>query len=280
MLFKYYEYQACVQPIFIILSKVIRIKKTKCKELTNLFTIDKFTEILRKIIRIHDCNSAIMSNLFLCISTLAEATDISLITNILSIQRLKEIFKIFKMSGFDIIHDTIFSIIKLIITKRSEKSKNVKKQMNTETLIINTEATTPTDMSDEDYQDVIIIFSNLLFFIRNKIHMLDFFKLTKWLNSFLTHMYTVSHMINNFPAEILKKFSNVLLEKKIVEFMIDCFNFIADKKVFSGLDTAFQALDPNLLKIKITIFRATHHCLSLIKNLKDLNSSNLVRNKK
>jgi hypothetical protein len=237
---------------------------------------EKFTDILRKIIRIHDCNSAVMSNLFLCLSTLAEATDINLVKNVVSIQRLKEIFKIFKMSGFDIVHDTIFTLIKLIITKKTDKPKIDKKQTQ-ETLVINSDETS--DLTDEDYQDVIMIFSNLLFFIRNKILMLDFFKLTKWLNSFLTHLYTVSHLINNFPVEVLRKFSNLLTEKKIAEFMIDCFNVIADKKVFSGLDTAFPAFDTNLMKTKITIFRAIHHSLGLIKNLKELNPSNLVRQK-
>jgi hypothetical protein len=284
MILKYFEYQACVQPIFSILAKIIRLKKTNCQELIDFFNTDKFAEVLKKIIRIHDCNSIIMSNILSTLFNLIDYMDIKNLLYIVSIQRLKEVFNIFKMTGFDFIHESIINLIKAILLKKSERSSQRRTSLvGTGTNESNYRTTMDvngsiiTNISDEEYMDIIIIFSNALIFIRNKIMMLDFFKLSKWIYAVMNHLYTISNIINNTNQRILPKMINFIAEKKICEFLTECLSCLSDKKIFVGIDTAFEILDPNLIKIKIMIFRTIFHVLGLIKMLKDLNPDTLVR---
>lgn len=283
MILKYFEYQACVQPIFSIIAKIIRLKKTNCQELIDFFNTDKFAEVLKKIIRIHDCNSIIMSNILSSLFNLIDYMDIKNLLYIVSIQRLKELFNIFKMTGFDFIHESIINLIKAILLKKSERAlqkksslvSSVNNDSNYKTAI-DVNGSIVTNISDEEYMDIIFIFSNALIFIRNKIMMLDFFKLSKWVYAVMNHLYTISNIINNTNQKNLPKMINFIVEKKICEFLIECLSCLNDKKIFIGIDTAYEILDPNLIKIKIMIFRTVFHVLGLVKILKELNHNTLV----
>ena len=63
-LVRYPENPSCVQVVLHIINKTIKYKKEDCKELINyiLYNID-YEGLVSKILKSHDCNSFIMTNL-------------------------------------------------------------------------------------------------------------------------------------------------------------------------------------------------------------------------
>lgn len=316
ILLKYYEYQACVQAIFGIVSKLIRFKRNQCPELIDFFNTDKFLDILKRIIRIHDCNSVIMTNIFSSLYNLIDHIQIENLMSIISFQRLREVFNIFKLAGFDTIHEASIHLVKGILIKKTDKivkknslvsnmnnmgSNDTNKSVieskggavggvnNNTNSAINDAGNNPgavnnvpilmspiTHITDEEYTEMITIFSHALIFMRNKVLLLDFFRLSKWVYSVMSYLYTISHIINNINPHNLPKMINILTEKRISELIVECLFSVADKKIFIGIDNAYDILDPNLINIKIMIFRAIFHCLSLVKTLRDISEKTLV----
>lgn len=293
MILKYYEYQACVQPVFGLLARIIKTKKSQTQELVEYFNTDKFMEIIKKIIRIHDCNSLVMASLFTILYYIIDQVDIENILYIVSFQRLREIFNIFKMNGFDIIHESILHLVKAIILKKTADQRFKKNStvnllgINNSTLLANTSildgkninmdssiliSTQNTETSEEEYIEAISIFANALLFLRNKIILMDSDRISRWLCNLFTHMYTISNLINNFKSTLLQKLANSIYEKKVSELMVECLAVLHDKKIFSHIDNFFNndVLDFNLINIKIMIFRTLYHCLALIKSIKDI----------
>lgn len=238
------------------------MKSDQCPELIELFNSEKFIDIFKKIIRIHDCNNIIITHIFTILSLLLKNIDLENINSIISFQRLREIFTIFKMNGFDQIHESIINLLKGILLKKTDKvmARNDKNKNN--------KPVQTSNISDEEYNEIITIFSYALIFLRNRIILMDFFKLSKWMYTVMTHLYTFSNIINNTNPKNLTKIINIITDKKIVEYMIECLYAINDKKVFIGIDNAFDNLDLNLINIKTMIFRALFHCLAMIKTLK------------
>jgi hypothetical protein len=92
----------------------------------------------------------------------------------------------------------------------------------------------------------------------------------------MTHLYTIANIINNTNAKNLPKMINIIIERRVVELIVECLCCVAEKKIFEGLDTGYEILDVNLINVKIMIFRAIFHCLGLIKTLKDINPNTIV----
>jgi hypothetical protein len=254
---KFYEYQACVQPICTVFVRIVKGKKDQDKELIAIFGDNR--EILKKIIRIHDCNSLIMSSLLATLYNLIDFIDTECLFYILNFQRLREIFSIFKMNGFDQIHEVILHLVKGMLVKKNEQ---IKKDIHI------------TNISDDEYTEIISIFSVALQFMRNRIVMSEFIRLAKWLSNLMAHMYTICNIISN--TNLKSKLVNILIEKKIVDWLVDCLSNLNEKNIFVGLNSAFEVNDLNLINSKVMLFRTFFHCFNLIKTIKDLNPVSLV----
>ncbi len=273
ILLKYHEYQACVQPICVIILRVLKQKKEDTSDLTKILTSLKYKDVLKKIIKIHDCNTAIICNILGIIFNIIDNIDIDNLLQIISIQRLREIFNIFKMNGFDQIHEVIISLLKQILTKKIEQSKNI--NMNIRSSLDSMRDGSST-ISDEDFVEIIIISSLSFQFMRNKVLLLDFMKLARYVHILMNHMYLICQMILNYNQRVLTKQISLFLEKKITEWLIEVIYTVNERNVFIGLDAAFQQGEVSLIITKVTIFRNLYHCLNLIKTLKDIHPSTLV----
>jgi hypothetical protein len=238
--------------------RIVKCKKEQDKELIEVFTDLK--DVFKKILRIHDCNCLIMSNLLAIIYNLVDFIDADCLFHILSFQRLREIFSIFKMNGFDQIHEVILHLVKSMLIKKNE---HVKKG-----------DTGVTNISDDEYTEIITIFSIALQFMRNRIVMSEFLRLAKWVPTLMTQMYTICNIINN--TNLKSKLVAILIEKKITEWLIDCLANLNEKNIFVGLNSAFESNDLNLIHTKVMMFRTLFHCFNLIKTIKDLNPNALV----
>jgi hypothetical protein len=261
LVFKYYEYQACIQPISTILVRVVKGRKDLDKDLIAVFNNNK--EVFKKILRIHDCNSLIMSSLLATIYNIIDFLEPDTLFSILSFQRLREVFGIFKLNGFEQIHEVILHLVKGILFKKNEQNKN-----------INESGTNTTSITDEEYNEIITVFSVALQFMRNKIVTIEFVRLAKWMSTLMAHMYTICSIINN--TNLKTKHVTVLMEKRITDWLVECLNSLNERGVFAGINTAFESNDLNLVNTKVMIFRTFYHCFILIKNIRDLNSTSLV----
>ncbi len=271
---KYHEYQACVQPICSMLNKILKNKKDHISDLLEILITDRFKEIFKKIIKIHDCNSIIMCSLFSILNSIMDFIDLEYLTYIISFQRLREIFNIFKMNGFDQIHELIMQLIKSILIKKNEKS-SIKKNLSyvTDNMVTNTPSF---NITDDEFIEIITIFSLALQFMRNRILLTDFMKLTRWVNNMMLHLYTICQIINTTNHRSLTRFINFFVEKKITEWIIECLFALDERNIFVGIDAAYQDNDVALINVKVMIFRSLFHCLNLIKNFKDLHPVTLV----
>ena len=273
---KFHEYQACVQPIFGMLSKIVKNKKDHDNDLFQILITDKFREIFRKIIKIHDCNSIIMCSLFSILNSIMDFIELEYLITIISFQRLREIFNIFKMNGFDQIHELIMQLIKSILIKKNEKYNNKKNNNSYITDNTVTNQNSSFNISDDEFIEIITIFSLALQFMRNKIVLTDFMKLTRWVNNMMLHLYTICQIINTTNQKSLARFINLFMDKKITEWIIECLNALEERNLFVGIDAAYQDSDIALINVKVMIFRSLFHCINLIKNFKDLHPATIV----
>jgi hypothetical protein len=261
---RYYEYQACIQPITTILVRIVKGKKDQDKDLIAMINDNK--EIFKKILRIHDCNSLIMSSLLATLYNIIDHIEPENLFYILSFQRLREIFGIFKMNGFDQIHEVILHLVKGILMKKNDQ---IKKGVNDTSL-------GTTNITDDDYVEMITLFSIALQLMRNKVllHQHDLPRIVKWLASLMAHMYTICNIINN--TNLKTKLVNILIEKRITEWLIDCLNVVNERNAFIAINSVFDSSDLNIINTKVMIFRTFFHCFNLIKNVKDQNPASLV----
>ena len=118
LLVKNYEYQACSQPIFDIFCKILRHRKSMCPDLIDFLKSPQIVNIYKMNFKIHDCNSVIIANVLYVLSYIADKIEPEFISNIISLGRLKDIFYIFKMNGFEVIHEAIIQFVKIFLLKR------------------------------------------------------------------------------------------------------------------------------------------------------------------
>jgi hypothetical protein len=247
---------ACALPISSILSKLLRNKKDEVKELIPILKQDRFKQVLKEMLKTHDCNSLIMTNLLNILINLLDFIEIEELFHIVNFTNLKDIFNTFKVNGFDLIHDSTISLIKAILIK---KSSNDNKTALTLTL------------HDSDYSEIIQVFVSAVILIRTKIQMIaDFSRLVKFLYNLLSHVYTICNIINNINEKNEAKAHQVCIEFKMPELIIECFKTLNDKKVFTSIDSGFERNDVNSVKTKMIIFRTLCHCILLIQNLRKI----------
>jgi hypothetical protein len=249
----------CAYPCTSIIMKIIKLKKEESKNLIQILKQDKFKEVIKQIIKIHSCNSAIMTNIIFIIYHLLEHIDTDDIITMINFQTLKFIFLNFQLNCFDVIHEAIIYLIKGILVKKA----------------ISSHSNPPTD---NDYNDIVHIFSNSLIFIRNKVlsQAMDIMKLSRALFNFLTHIYTITNILNNINPNNAEQTHKVCLELRVSELLIDCLYSFHEKKVFTFIETGFDKFDVNLINTKAIMFRSLFHCIAFIKKLMKLQEAEMV----
>lgn len=115
---KYPEYQACVQPCLDIILRIIKVKKNEVQELIEILTSEKFLKIINMVMLIHGCNMKIMTEIFLIFYQIGERTDLKNHIFLFSFKRLREVFNVFKLNGFDYIHEVIIRLLKHIVIRK------------------------------------------------------------------------------------------------------------------------------------------------------------------
>jgi hypothetical protein len=255
---------ACALPVTMILSKILKTRKDETKELINLIKQDRFKEVFKEMLKTHDCNSIIMTNIITVLYNIIEQIDIDELFQIVNFQRLKEAFYTFRINGFDIIHDSTINLIKAILIK---KSSNASRQ-NSATLTLD----------DRDYKEVVIVFGCAISLIRNKFLMVnDFIRLVRTLYHHLSHIYTICNIINNINEKNELAAHSVCIERRIPDLLIECLHTLNEKKVFTCIDNGLDKFDTASVNTKMMIFRALYHCILLIQKLRKLDTRAIVR---
>jgi hypothetical protein len=248
----------CAFPCTSIIMKLIKLKKDESKNLIQILKQDKFKEVLKQIITVHNCNSAIMTNIIFIIYHLIEYTDIDDILTIISFSILRNLFINFQLNSFDVIHEAIIYLIKGILVKKSTLSISV--------------------LTNTDYTDMVYIFSNSFIYIRNKIvsQAMETIKLSRSLFNFLTHIYTITNILNNINPHNAEYIDKICIEVKISEQLIDCLFGFYERKIFTFIETGYDKFDVALLNTKAIVFRSLFHCITLLKRLMKLDKKDMV----
>ena len=111
--------------------KLFKTKKfDNANFISDITKSDQFYKTTFKIIKVHECNMKIMTKIFSIIFYIKTEKFI----NIVSITKLKNIFNIFKTTGFDLVHEVIIYLLKTILVNRIN---NYHKLNPTKTLSIN-----------------------------------------------------------------------------------------------------------------------------------------------
>jgi hypothetical protein len=240
--------------------KLLKLKKAESKDLIEILQQDKFKEVLKQIIKVHKSNSAIMTNITFIIYNLLEYVDLDDILEIISFSILKDIFLNFQLNGFDVIHEAIIYLIKGILVKNSSLGND------------------KSILTDKDYNHMVHVFYNSLLFIKNKIawQTMDMLTLSRSLFNFITHIYTITNILNNINSTNAEQTYKTCVDVKFAEQLIDCLFVFQEKKIFTFVETGFDKYDVALINTKAIIFRALYHCVSLIKRFVSLENNGIV----
>lgn len=125
MIMKLTEFQACVQPCLDVIFRLIKTRKSESNELIKILISDNFMTVIYIIIRTHECNMKIMTSIFSIICLIYDKFDCENFCYLLSFQKLREIFNIYKMNGFEMIHEVIIHLIRNLVNKRQELMKKL-----------------------------------------------------------------------------------------------------------------------------------------------------------
>ena len=183
--------------------------------------------------------------------------DLDTLFSVINFQKLREFFCTFKLNGFDQLHEASLFLLKSILIRKSEKKPK---------------DDTKSCLSDNDFVEIITIFSLAFDFIRYKIFISDSHKIAKSLMSLLNNIYIITNIINNSYQRNVQ----ICKEKKISENLIEIFYTLNEKNIFSSLDMLFDKKDLNGINTKAMLFRTIFHCLTLVKNLNDCLQTTLV----
>ena len=237
-----YENPACALPITSILMKILKNKKEDSKGLILILKRDGMKEVFKQMLKTHDCNSLIIANIICIFYHLMESIELDELFQLITFNKLKEIFLTFRMNGFEGCHESIIYLIKAVLVKKSIAPSTKSPQIET---------AGGTGLVDSDYSEMIIIFSSAVTLIRNKfITTGDFNKLSRCLYNLLSHIYTICNIINNINEKNAVKAHQVCIQKKIPEYLIDCLATLNEKKVFTCIDNGFDRFDNNSVNTK------------------------------
>ena len=212
--------------------------------------------------------------------------------------KLRDIFNIFKTNGFDYIHEIIIRLLKQIITRKfntnfSEISKNKKKiigiknisseekiRSNKNKVNLSTEENEMDplySLSNEEFAELNLIFLNALQFMKNKIVLInDFLKHPKLIINYITNL---NFMFDSLLIVIGKKPKKVAIMQnfKLLENFLNLVLILNEAKFFFEMEKYFSRSDPVLINNKVLILKMFHNVFKLTKISKDVIPSSTVK---
>jgi hypothetical protein len=251
-----------------IINKLI-ILKNSFDDFAKFLLLDKNKEIMKKMIKVHNCNISILDNLFSIIKFFLINNKLNILdfdkSNIIDLQQLKSIISIFKSTKYNNLHDNIFYLLKAIIDYKIKENiidKNISSSNN------NNDNNNKSKLYDSEFYDLILIYSIYLSIIINNLKTLDInntnFKFV--LSNFVSYLYVIAETISVICDSTLIK---IVFEKKITGIIIECYYILYERKIIENLDNLVNLLDPDNINMKIMIVRGLFHCFILFKNLRD-----------
>lgn len=249
-----YADNSCAFAVTGILAKLVKNKKENLKPFVPFFLQEEFLDTLKNLIITFNCNSIIMSNVSTIICYLMDYIELKDVLELIPFSKLREIFCMFKINGFDTIHKNTILFIKGIFGKKDLSC-----------------------IQDEDYRDVINIFITSLALLRNTIITMDSTKWGKWIFKLMTILFDITNLLTNFSltdSDLIAKLCN---EFKIFDWIAEILFILVDKQVIGGIDSCFSSkLDANLIEAKIIFLRTMYDLMNLIFTIKEIIPNILV----
>ena len=262
MLMKYPEYQACVQPCLDILFRLIKNKKTESKDLIKIINTENFMTIMYIIIHTHECNMKIMTSIFSIICLINDKIEFENFYSLFSFQKLREIFNIYKMNGFEMIHEIIIHITRNLITKKQEFSKKA----NNANLVANPEdPNSPALLADDEVLEILLIYLNSIQWMKNRISAIqDLKKSSKYIFNIINNIFIICNVIviilENNPQKI-----RVINNFRLIDCIINIILMIKETGLYSEIDLLQGAQDMTALSNKVLILKKIFFCNKIIK---------------
>lgn len=262
MLMKYPEYQACVQPCLEIVFRLIKNKKSESKELIKIINTENFMTIIYIIIHTHECNMKIMTSIFSIICLINDKIDFENFYSLFSFQKLREIFNIYKMNGFEMIHEIIIHITRNLITKKQEFLKKA----NTANLLeTGGEPSSAALLADDEVLEILLIYLNSIQWMKNRISTIqDLKKSAKYIFNIINNIFIICNVIviilENNPQKIL-----VINNFRLIDCIINIILMIKESGLYSEIDALQGIQDMTALSNKVLILKKIFFCNKIIK---------------
>ena len=188
MIMKYPEYQACVHPCMDLIFRIIKNQKNDVKDLIKIMNTENFNTILYIIIHRHECNLKIITNVFSTICLINDKIESQNYIELFTFQKLREIFNIYKMNGFEMIHEIIIHLTRNLVNKKKEFHKKINLDI--------IENNNPAFLNDEEFLDIILIFLNSIQSMRNRIgNINDLKKSAKYIFNIINNIFIICNVI-------------------------------------------------------------------------------------
>jgi len=244
----------------------------------------------------------IINELLLIFFQIGEKTELKNFIYLFSFSKLREIFNIFKMNGFDYIHEIIIRLLKQIIIRKLStnninnsnsdtpnnnsdqlkskrktnlnmpleqkhfSNKSIKANVSTE----ESEQDPIYSITNDEFAEINFIFLNALQFMKSKINIFgDYFKNPKNVINFVTN---INFMCDSLLAVIGKKPKNaaIMQNLKLVESFLTLVLSINEHKFFFEMERFYSNNDPNLVNNKVLVLKMIHNIHKLTKSLKEI----------
>ena len=252
-LIKYKTDNVCIYSITGIIAKIIKSKKDRKGALIQILNNPSVHETLYQIIKENKCNSVVMTNVFIILHLLVDSIPLNRFFTILPMKKFKDIFCLFKLSGFDQVHEISVHLLKSIFTKKKD-----------------IEFVKPTDI-----EHLIKMSTSACVFLRNKFIILDFMKLGKSIFQLMTMMFNIVNLLNNLSSK--QYVYQLCIENNLLEWLSEALFTLMEKQIFKKIENFFEnKLDFNLINSKTIILRTLYYSILLIKEIRKYNPSSLV----
>ena len=209
-----------------------------------------------------------MTNIFHILQHLAVSMEPNYIPSIMSMERLKEVFSIFKNYGYDQFHESAINLIKVMLLRRISKGgdHNTKQIFNTSVIV---------NVTFEEHSEIIHIFVTALTLMNRKLSRMENSEVRDWMNTLLSHVNVISNVLQCAQTPNMEISTNMLIEKKIFELLIDIFIVLRDRSIIKFIETLYRNSFDTMMQMKTTLLRTLYHLFDMFVSLK-LNRGDLV----
>jgi len=268
---KYPEYQVCVQPCLDIIFRLIKNKKNETGDLVKIINTENFMTIIYIIIHTHECNMRIMTSLLSMICLINDKIDYENFCSLFSFQKLRDIFNLYKMIGFEMIHEIIIHITRNLIMKKEEYLKKINSIKNHNNNKINNFNKTSGYknigffLDDDEVLEVSVIYLNSIQLMKDRISSIqDLKKSSKYIFNIINNIFIICNVVfvilenNQQKIQIIDNF-------RLTDCIINIILMIQDTKLYSDIDCFQSAQEINSLTNKVLILKKIFYCNKIIK---------------